>query len=138
MGERVAPASPQALLLLYLVVEDHDNLFVLAELAHFSGIGFLLYKLSQEETCSGAPLLAGGAPAQSALGERRSRPAASACTGISLKSQQLTAIFLGIRLYCRRARKAPQPRPARDDATACSPRGRRLALAQGCLREAPG
>ena len=46
----------QALLLLYLIIEDHDNLFVLAELAHFSGIGFLLYKLYQEETCSGMAL----------------------------------------------------------------------------------
>lgn len=44
----------QALFLLYLIVEDHDNLFVVAEVAHFTGIAILLYKLIQEETCSGA------------------------------------------------------------------------------------
>ena len=42
------------LLLLKLIVRDHDNLFVLAEVAHFSGIGFLLYKLSHVESCEGA------------------------------------------------------------------------------------
>lgn len=40
--------------MLYLIVEDHDNLFVVAEIAHFTGIAILLYKLAQEETCSGA------------------------------------------------------------------------------------
>lgn len=58
--------------LLYLLVEDHDNLFVLAEAVHFIGIGFLIYKLGKEETCS----------------------------GLSLKSQDLTLVFLAIRLYC--------------------------------------
>ena len=42
------------MLLLYLVIEDHDNLFVLAETVHMGGIGVLVYKLSQEESCSGA------------------------------------------------------------------------------------
>jgi ER lumen protein retaining receptor len=47
-------ARRQVLLLLKLIVRDHDNLFVLAEVAHFSGIGFLLYKLSHVESCEGA------------------------------------------------------------------------------------
>lgn len=41
-------------MLLKLLVSDHDNLFVLAEIAHFSGIGFLLYKLMHVESCEGA------------------------------------------------------------------------------------
>ncbi len=44
----------QCLLLLKLLVRDHDNLFVLSEAAHFSGIGFLLYKLMHVESCEGA------------------------------------------------------------------------------------
>ena len=43
--------------------EHHDFLFVLAELAHFSGIGFLLYKLSHVESCEGARPHAPGARA---------------------------------------------------------------------------
>ena len=37
-----------------LLIRDHDNLFVLSELAHFSGIGFLVYKLLRVESCEGA------------------------------------------------------------------------------------
>lgn len=61
-----------ALLLLYVVIEDHDSLFVMAETVHFIGIGFLAYKLVRERNC----------------------------TGLSLKTQDLTAIFLAVRLYC--------------------------------------
>ncbi len=113
--------------MLKLVVRDHDNLFVLAEACHFSGIGFLLYKLSHSESCEGALPAAGGAARRArrprvppgsrhvlrrvfrcapVVGLRaRARAHASAprpCRppGISLKSQELTAIFLGIRLYC--------------------------------------
>lgn len=60
------------LLLLYVVIEDHDSLFVMAETVHFIGIGFLAYKLVRERNC----------------------------TGLSLKTQDLTAIFLAVRLYC--------------------------------------
>jgi len=55
-----------------LVVRDHDNLFVVAEISHAVGIGFLIYKLMKVKTCA----------------------------GLSLKSQELTAIFLMARLYC--------------------------------------
>jgi len=61
-----------ALLLLYVVIEDHDSLFVMAETVHFIGIGFLAFKLVRERNCS----------------------------GLSLKTQDLTAVFLAIRLYC--------------------------------------
>ncbi|GAU24982.1 hypothetical protein TSUD_312170 [Trifolium subterraneum] len=61
-----------ALLFLRMVVHDHDNLFVAAELVHALGISLLIYKLAQEKTCA----------------------------GLSLKSQELTAIFLAVRLYC--------------------------------------
>jgi hypothetical protein len=37
-----------------LLIRDHDNLFVLSEVAHFSGIGFLVYKLLRVESCEGA------------------------------------------------------------------------------------
>lgn len=42
-----------SLLLLKLLIRDHDNLFVLAELSHFAGIGFLLFKLLRAESCEG-------------------------------------------------------------------------------------
>jgi len=61
-----------ALVLLYVAIEDHDTLFVMAEAVHFVGIGFLAYKLVREQNCA----------------------------GLSLKTQHLTAIFLTIRLYC--------------------------------------
>ena len=60
------------LFFLKLVVEDHDSLFLMAESVHFVGIGFLGYKLVREKNC----------------------------TGLSLVSQDLTAVFLSIRLYC--------------------------------------
>ncbi|XP_023533298.1 putative ER lumen protein-retaining receptor C28H8.4 [Cucurbita pepo subsp. pepo] len=61
-----------ALAVLRSVVHDHDNLFVAAEAVHSIGISILIYKLMKERTCA----------------------------GISLKSQELTAIFLAARLYC--------------------------------------
>ncbi|XP_042058855.1 ER lumen protein-retaining receptor erd-2.2-like [Salvia splendens] len=54
------------------IVNDHDNLFVAAEAVHSIGISVLIYKLMKEKTCA----------------------------GLSLKSQELTAIFLAVRLYC--------------------------------------
>lgn len=64
--------SLMVLMLLWLTIENHDNLFVTAEIVHFLGIGVLVYKLTQEKTCA----------------------------GISLRSQDLTATFLAVRLYC--------------------------------------
>lgn len=61
-----------ALVFLRMVVHDHDNLFVAAEAVHSIGISVLIYKLMKEKTCA----------------------------GLSLKSQDLTAIFLAARLYC--------------------------------------
>ncbi|KAJ6405902.1 ER LUMEN PROTEIN RETAINING RECEPTOR [Salix viminalis] len=61
-----------ALVFLRMVVHDHDNLFVAAEAVHSVGISVLIYKLMKEKTCA----------------------------GLSLKSQELTAIFLVVRLYC--------------------------------------
>jgi len=61
-----------SLLFLKLVVHDHDNLFVSAEAIHALGISVLIYKLTKEKTCA----------------------------GLSLKSQELTALFLAVRLYC--------------------------------------
>lgn len=57
---------------LRFVIYDHDYLFVLAEACHAAGIAVLIYKLTKARTC----------------------------TGLSLKSQQLTALFLFVRLYC--------------------------------------
>lgn len=50
-------ADPQLLLLLWLVIEDHDNLFVMAEVVHFLGIGVLLYKLTTKRNAGGARAL---------------------------------------------------------------------------------
>ncbi|XP_019431421.1 PREDICTED: putative ER lumen protein-retaining receptor C28H8.4 [Lupinus angustifolius] len=61
-----------ALLFIRMVVHDHDNLFVAAEAVHALGISVLIFKLSKDKTCS----------------------------GLSLKSQELTALFLAVRLYC--------------------------------------
>nr|XP_043619335.1 ER lumen protein-retaining receptor erd-2.2-like [Erigeron canadensis] len=61
-----------ALVVIRMVVYDHDNLFIAAEAVHAIGISVLIYKLATEKTC----------------------------VGLSLKSQELTAIFLGARLYC--------------------------------------
>ncbi|KAK9946938.1 hypothetical protein M0R45_012377 [Rubus argutus] len=61
-----------ALVLLRMIVHDHDSLFVAAEAVHSLGISVLIYKLMKEKTCA----------------------------GISLKSQELTALFLAVRLYC--------------------------------------
>ncbi|KAM7264215.1 hypothetical protein ACFE04_001898 [Oxalis oulophora] len=65
-------AGVAALLFLRAIVHDHDNLFVGAEAVHSIGISVLIYKLMKEKTCA----------------------------GLSLKSQDLTAIFLAVRLYC--------------------------------------
>jgi ER lumen protein retaining receptor len=61
--------------LLWLVVEDHDNLFIMSEVVHFSGLGFLIFKLQSKKNCA----------------------------GLSLRTQELTALFLAVRLYCRSA-----------------------------------
>ncbi|CAN6485738.1 unnamed protein product [Victoria cruziana] len=61
-----------AIVFLRVIVHDHDNLFVAAEASHAIGISVLIYKLMKERTCA----------------------------GLSLKSQELTAIFLAVRLYC--------------------------------------
>eukprot|EP00244_Chara_vulgaris_P000129 TRINITY_DN1016_c0_g1_i1.p1 TRINITY_DN1016_c0_g1~~TRINITY_DN1016_c0_g1_i1.p1 ORF type:complete len:276 (+),score=23.34 TRINITY_DN1016_c0_g1_i1:2-829(+) len=67
-----AVAGILSLLFLHLVVEDHDKLFIAAESVHALGISVLIYKLMREKTCA----------------------------GLSLKSQELTLIFLAARLYC--------------------------------------
>mmetsp|Transcript_28994 Transcript_28994/g.55570 ORF Transcript_28994/g.55570 Transcript_28994/m.55570 type:complete len:284 (-) Transcript_28994:895-1746(-) len=65
-------AAVLAIVFLWLTIENHDNLFVTAEAVHALGIGVLVYKLTQEKSCA----------------------------GLSLKSQDLTCLFLGVRLYC--------------------------------------
>ncbi|XP_055832558.1 uncharacterized protein LOC129901417 [Solanum dulcamara] len=60
------------LVTLKLVVHDHNYFFVMAEAIHFLGLLILIYKLTTLNTCS----------------------------GLSLKTQVLTVIFLTIRLYC--------------------------------------
>lgn len=45
---------PQLLVLLWLVIEDHDNLFIMAESVHFLGIGLLIYKLMTKKNAGGA------------------------------------------------------------------------------------
>ncbi|XP_048531172.1 ER lumen protein-retaining receptor erd-2.2-like [Triticum urartu] len=61
-----------ALVFIRFIVHDHDNLFVAAEAVHALGIAVLIYKLTKERTCA----------------------------GLSLKTQDLTALFLAVRLYC--------------------------------------
>ncbi|RAL43409.1 unnamed protein product [Cuscuta campestris] len=61
-----------ALLALSRSVKDRNQFFVAAEAIHFAGILVLIYKLIRKKSCS----------------------------GLSLRSQELTALFLAIRLYC--------------------------------------
>ncbi|KAI3433349.1 hypothetical protein D9Q98_003167 [Chlorella vulgaris] len=61
-----------SLLLLWFVVEDHDTLFILSESVHFLGIGLLAYKLIKKRGAG----------------------------GLSLRTQELTAAFLLVRLFC--------------------------------------
>ncbi|XP_022144342.1 putative ER lumen protein-retaining receptor C28H8.4 [Momordica charantia] len=61
-----------SLVLLYVMVHDHRNIFVAAEAVHAIGIVILIYKLMKERSCA----------------------------GLSLKSQELTSCFLAARLYC--------------------------------------
>eukprot|EP00250_Pteridium_aquilinum_P000247 c10272_g1_i1 orf=303-1130(+) len=61
-----------SLIFIRFAIRDHDNLFVAAEAIHAIGIVVLIYKLTKEKTCA----------------------------GLSLKSQELTALFLAVRLYC--------------------------------------
>ncbi|CAA2999287.1 ER lumen -retaining receptor [Olea europaea subsp. europaea] len=61
-----------ALVALKLCVKDHSHFFVASEAIHFAGILVLIYKLTTQKTCS----------------------------GLSLKTQELTAIFLAARLCC--------------------------------------
>ncbi|KAL2239227.1 UNVERIFIED_CONTAM: ER lumen protein-retaining receptor [Sesamum indicum] len=60
------------LVALKLLVHDHNQFFVVSEAVHFAGILVLIYKLTTQKTCS----------------------------GLSLKTQELTAIFLAARLCC--------------------------------------
>lgn len=61
-----------ALIFIRIMVRNHDNLFIAAETIHAIGIVVLIFKLTKEKTCA----------------------------GLSLKSQELTALFLAVRLYC--------------------------------------
>ncbi|KAL2470691.1 ER lumen protein retaining receptor family protein [Abeliophyllum distichum] len=61
-----------ALVALKLCVKDHNHFFIASETTHFAGILVLIYKLTTQKTCS----------------------------GLSLKTQELTAIFLAARLCC--------------------------------------
>ena len=41
---------------MWLVIEDHDNLFVMSELVHFLGIALLAWKLVKKKNAGGALL----------------------------------------------------------------------------------
>jgi hypothetical protein len=43
----------QALLILWRTIEDHDTLFVMAEVAHFVGIGLLGFKMCSKRSAAG-------------------------------------------------------------------------------------
>jgi hypothetical protein len=44
----------QILGFLYVVIEDHDTLFVMSEGCHLAGLGILIYKLQQKQSAAGA------------------------------------------------------------------------------------
>ncbi|KAH9784767.1 er lumen protein-retaining receptor c28h8.4-related [Citrus sinensis] len=61
-----------SLVAMKLFVKNHDYFFVASEAIHAAGIMVLIYKLTTKNTCS----------------------------GLSLKTQELTAMFLALRLVC--------------------------------------
>ncbi|XP_068655337.1 uncharacterized protein [Aristolochia californica] len=65
-------ATVSALVALWYFVRDHNHFFVASEAVHAAGIVVLIYKLTKKKTCS----------------------------GLSLKSQEITALFVAVRLYC--------------------------------------
>lgn len=75
MPEKIGLGAAGALLtlgFLYYIIEDHDTLFILSEACHLAGLGILIYKLQQKQSAA----------------------------GLSLRTQVLTAVFLGVRLIC--------------------------------------
>lgn len=48
-----ARRSLQLLLILWRTIQDHDTLFVLAEIAHFVGVGLLGYKVMSKKSVAG-------------------------------------------------------------------------------------
>jgi ER lumen protein retaining receptor len=48
--------TPQLLFILWRTIQDHDTLFVLAEAAHFIGIGILGYKVTNKKSVAGEAL----------------------------------------------------------------------------------
>jgi ER lumen protein retaining receptor len=111
------PPNLQALLLLWFVVEDHDTLFVLSESVHFIGIGLLAYKLIKKRGAGGAQAtgcrrrhllpasatFAAAAPhrsSSSSCPHQASFPIPLLAAGLSLRTQELTAAFLLVRLFC--------------------------------------
>lgn len=67
-----ALAALLTLVVLRAVIHDHNHFFVASEAVHAAGIFVLIFKLTRQKTCS----------------------------GLSLKFQELTAIFLAVRFYC--------------------------------------
>ncbi|KAJ7950486.1 ER lumen protein retaining receptor family protein [Quillaja saponaria] len=61
-----------SLIALRFMVKDHDHFYIASEAVHLAGIMVLFFKLTTRKTCS----------------------------GLSLKTQELTAIFLTARLIC--------------------------------------
>ena len=68
----VGIAALMALVLFYFIIEDHDTLFVMSEVIHFIGIAVLGYKLLKQKNSA----------------------------GLSLGSQELTLVFLAMRMFC--------------------------------------
>ncbi|XP_020600066.1 ER lumen protein-retaining receptor-like [Phalaenopsis equestris] len=66
-----AAGAAAVLLLLYVFVNDYRVIFFTAELSQAAGISFLIYKLIKDRTCA----------------------------GLSLKSQELMAFFLVLKIY---------------------------------------
>jgi ER lumen protein retaining receptor len=102
-------------------VEDHDNLFVMAETVHFLGIAVLAYKLVRKRNSGGEFLGREGSEKKRrspqgpfhthahtltpitttrALHPPSRPPTPTRTPGLSLQSQYLTAAFLATRLAC--------------------------------------
>ena len=78
---------------------SHDNLFIMAEFVHFAGIGMLLFKLFSKKNAGGESVEPTWNFCHVAF--CNGPPTNMHVAGLSLRSQELSALFLGIRLFCR-------------------------------------
>ncbi|KAF3591257.1 hypothetical protein DY000_02022472 [Brassica cretica] len=80
---------------LRFTVKNHNHFFVASELIHAAGIIILIYKLTRQKTCSEVNVVF-----YTVFGLADNDVKWLNALGLSLKSQEVTAVFLAVRLIC--------------------------------------